>query len=204
MDYKKLSIALSALVMLFATTTAYAVWDANEVNKDANVIQIGTGSGISVTESVSISDWLSGGQLVPSGVVQQSGDVTTATGVFTVAYNGALGSDLFLDVNYDALGIDDGITTVTTLNTLINISVSWDYQQNGSFSGSFGDNLLTFVNTSNVLPNYYDSANTTTRPNIYVQVVVTLTEPTTSSQYNAIRNKNIRFDMNFKVSPTTI
>lgn len=203
MDFKKLSIALSGLVMLFATTTAYAVWDATVVNKDANVIQIGGGSGISVTQSVTISDWLSGGQLVPSGVVLQSGDVTSATGVFTVAYNGTLGSNLFLDVNYDALGIDNGTTTILTLNSLIDITVSWSYT-NGSFTGSFGDNDLTFDNTGDVLPNYYDSATPTTRSSIYVQVVVTLTEPSTSSQYNAIRNNDIRFDMNFEISSTTL
>ena len=124
----------------------------------------------------------------------QSGDVDEAVNVFTVAFTGTLSGDLYLDVEYDALLING----VNTYIDLVNITVEWSYLNNfDSTPGTaYAGNVIDFAAAG--LPNFYDSTGPTTRANIYIQVTVTLEEPADSAEYNAIRNQNITFDLNFE------
>jgi hypothetical protein len=193
MNIKKLTTLLSGLVVLFGTTTAFAIWDTLEASIDTNTIQIGTGTGITATANVEVDEWIEADeQLVPVGVVMQSGDVDEAVNVFTVAFTGTLSGDLYLDVEYDALLIGG----VNTYIDLVNITVEWSYVNDFTSGTAYAGNEIDF--TAAGLPNFYDSTGPTTRANIYIQVTVTLEEPADSAEYNAIRNQNITFDLNFE------
>ena len=202
MNIKKLTTLLSGLMVLFGTTTAFAIWDTLEASIDTNTIQIGTGTGITATAEVEVDEWIAADeQLVPVGVVMQSGDVDEAVNVFTVAFTGTLSGDLYLDVEYDALLIG-GVNTYIDLVTII---VKWSYDENDFTSGTvnvdygtYEDNLLTHADTN--LPNFYDSTGPTTRGNIYIQVTVTLEEPGTQPEYDGIVDADITFDLNFEAS----
>jgi hypothetical protein len=193
MNIKKLTTLLSGLVVLFGTTTAFAIWDTLEASIDTNTIQIGTGTGITATANVAVSDWIPNKQLVPTGVVLKSGDVESAVNVFTVAFSGTLSEDLKLDVNYSDLLIG----AVATYNDIVTITTKWSYTNNfDSTPGTaYTDNLLTHADTS--LPNFYDSNGPTTRANIYIQVTVTLAQPANSTAYNAVVNQDITFNLDF-------
>jgi hypothetical protein len=198
MNIKKLTTLLSGLVVLFGTTTAFAIWDTLEASIDTNTIQIGTGTGITATANIAVSDWIPNKQLVPTGVVLKSGDVESAVNVFTVAFSGTLSEDLKLDVIY----ADVLIGGDATYNSLVTIIVKWSYDASDFTSGqvnvdygTYGDNLLTHA--GNNLPNFYDSTGPTTRANIYIQVTVTLAQPANSTAYNAVVNEDITFDLDF-------
>jgi hypothetical protein len=193
MNFKKLSIVLSGLVMILGTTTAFAFWDSLSTSQENNTITIGSGVEVSVTASVDLSDWLDGGQLVPSGVVLKAGDNTSAVAVFEVDYTGGdLLGDLLLDINYEnlAVGIDTGVIT-----DLINITIEFDYD-NTIFNNLIVDNDLNFGADS---ANFYDGVSESTRPTIYVRVTVNLDAENTISeeQYDAITTEDITFDLNF-------
>jgi hypothetical protein len=197
MNIKKLTTLLSGLVVLFGTTTAFAIWDTLEDSIDTNTIQIGQGTGISATANIAVSDWIPNQQLVPTGVVLKSGDVESAVNVFTVAFSGTLSEDLKLDVNYSDLLIGGDATYIN----LVTIIVKWSYTNNFSSGtadvdyGTYQNNLLTHTDTN--LPNFYDSTGPTTRTNIYIQVTVTLGEPNNSTEYNAVVTEDITFDLDF-------
>lgn len=196
MNIKKLTTLLSGLVVLFGTTTAFAIWDTLEASIDTNTIQIGQGTGITATANIAVSDWIPNQQLVPTGVVLKSGDVESAVNVFTVAFSGTLSEDLKLDVRY----ADVLIGGDATYNNLVTIIVKWSYTNNFSINTpgtAYEDNLLTHADTD--LPNFYDGISNPpeTRANIYIQVTVTLAQPANSTAYNAVVNEDITFDLDF-------
>ena len=183
---------MSGLVMIFGTTTAFAVWDSLSDSEDGNTINIGSGVNVAASTTVNVADWLAGGQLVPSGVVLKDGDVDEAVGIFTVEYTGGdLADDLFLDVSYDTLLIDGSNANID----LVNITMEFDYD-NSIFNNIFLDNLLTHAADS---ANFYDSVNDETRENIYVRITVSLVAENEISQeeYDAITEGTITFDLNF-------
>jgi hypothetical protein len=193
MNFKKLSIVLSGLVMILGTTTAFAFWDSLSTSQDNNTITIGSGVEVSVTASVTLSDWLDGGQLVPSGVVLKAGDNTSAVAIFEVDYTGGdLLGDLLLDINYENLAVGNDTGDITDL---INITIEFDYD-NDLFNNIIMDNDLNFGADS---ANFYDGDNELTRPTIYVRVTVTLDAENTISdeQYEDITTQEITFDLNF-------
>jgi hypothetical protein len=190
MNFKKLSILLSGLVMIFGTTTAFAIWDSLSDSEDGNTINIGSGVNVAASTTVNVADWLAGGQLVPSGVVLKDGDVDEAVGIFTVEYTGGdLADDLFLDVSYDTLLIDGSNANID----LVNITMEFDYD-NSIFNNIFLDNVLTHAADS---ANFYNSG--TTRQFIYVRITVSLVAENeiTQEQYAAITEGTITFDLNF-------
>lgn len=195
MNYKKLSLLLTGLVMILGTTTAFAVWDTLTDDEASNNIQIGEGVLLDAATSVTVADWLSGGQLVPNSAVAQTGDVTVASAIYNVAFTGDLTSNLYLDVNYDNLEVGG----VSTYNSLVNITYFWGYDGT-TFTDEFDHvtNTLDHDDASPYsLPNFYN-AGSTTRTNIYVKIFVTLDQPGDSSEYNGISNQDITFDLHFE------
>ncbi|MFZ9139353.1 MAG: hypothetical protein ACO207_02785 [Bacilli bacterium] len=191
MNYKKLSLLLTGLVMILGTTTAFAVWDTLSDTESGNTIEIGEGLDLAASASVTVGDWLGTDQLVPtSGVVLQDGDVTSAVAVYDVAFTGNLIASLELDVTYSNLLVGG----VNTFNSLVTIVFNWSYT-NSNFTGVFDDNDLTHADSA--LPDFYDSATPATRSNVYIQITVTISEPSNSSEYTGIAAQNITFDLNF-------
>lgn len=200
MDYKKLSIVLTALVMVFGTTSAFAIWDILTATESSNTVQIGTGLSLTTTADVSVNDWLNGGQLVPSSAVLQDGDVNEISNTFDVDFSGDLIAGMELDVNYTNLLIGGSSDYIA----LVNIEYYWDYDVNGSFNDAFDylTNTLAHDDSSPYsLPDFYDAGNDVTRTVIYVKVFVSLLLPSTSSEYAGVQNQNITFDLHFEAKP---
>jgi hypothetical protein len=193
MNFKKLSILLSGLVMIFGTTTAFAVWDSLSDSEDGNTINIGSGVNVAASTTVNVADWLAGGQLVPSGAVLKDGDVVAAVNTFTVAYTGGdLADDLFLDVSYDTLLIDGLIANID----LVTIIMEFGYVNSIFNNDFFLDNELNPALEA-VPANFYNSG--TTRQFIYVRITVLLVaeDGINQEQYDAITEGIITFNLNF-------
>lgn len=192
MNYKKLSLLLTGLVMILGTTTAFAIWDSLSTEVDGNTINIGDGVDVSVTAPVNVNDWLGGDFLVPTNAILQEGYVTSASNVFHVEIDATLEADLFLDINWDNLNIGG----VSTYNDVVDILIEWSYTNN-NFNSTIQDNNLDHA--ENNLPNFYDSANTSTRPDVYFRVTVTLADASEIDQteYDGIKGQPITFNLNF-------
>jgi hypothetical protein len=191
MNFKKLSIVLSGLVMILGTTTAFAVWDSLSDSVVDNTINIGEGVTVTVTEE-DVSNWLGdGNQLVPTNVVLKEGDETEATKIFEITYTGGvLDEALYLDVIYSNVLIDNSATGIDLVFFTIEVNGDGDFTNPSSIFNEFnvlGDEEL-------------EHANFNVNSTLYVRVTVTLDDEGTALEYAAIQDKPITFDLEFLAS----
>jgi hypothetical protein len=195
MNFKKLSIVLSGLVMILGTTTAFAVWDSLSDSEVDNTINIGEGVTVTVVEN--LSNWFEeeGTQLVPPNVVSKVGDATEATKTFEVSIGeSSVDEDLFLDVRYINLEIDGDANNIGI--DLLNFTI--DVNQLVDFSGGFSTYDELNILDNEELPN----ANYNGYSSIYVRVTITLDElgDEDDAKYAAIAGNAITFDLEFLAS----
>ena len=181
---------MSGLVMIFGTTTAFAIWDSLSDSVLNNTINIGEGVTVTV-EDQDVSNWLgAGNQLVPTNVVLKEGDETEATKIFEITYTGGvLDEALYLDVIYSNVEIDGGATGIDL------VFFSIDVNETGNFSDPSSIYLNNTLGDDQLANNNFDGF-----PTLYVRVTVTLDDEGTEAEYAAIEDKPITFDLEFQAS----
>lgn len=113
---KKLVFALLVVALFGGSALAFAWWDQLETSQDDVTISVGRG----VTISVNLDEQTTG-NLVPSGVVLKTGDVTAVDVEFTVSLDSSdLIDALLLNVSVDNILIDG----VDTHAGLVNVAIS--------------------------------------------------------------------------------
>ncbi|MDY0278057.1 MAG: hypothetical protein RBQ97_08230 [Acholeplasma sp.] len=180
MKKNKKYLGLMILVLLFvaaSATTVYAFWGNVFEKKLDNTLTIG--EGFEMTVSATTADH-SGKVLVPSTVVQKNGDVTSLEFTYTVELTDIPQNNLKLQITTNNIKIGDDATH----NSLVILTVLHSI-----------DDEITWNNIMNNLPTFLDNDNLR---KIKVKVIMELIEPIDESQYNAIKGKNITFDIIFK------
>ncbi|HOI85914.1 MAG TPA: hypothetical protein PLP48_07550 [Acholeplasmataceae bacterium] len=187
---KKRGLVISLLVLLAVITSGftYAFWAASVSGaSDTAVGTVEIGEGNAVTTSVTVGDETSAGQLVPVGRAASSQGTPVEYVILQFEVNwAASGTAADGATGTLAVTIDEVKIAGSTTNAGLVVTA---YQIGGSVTGSTlnadGNNAIT-VNGSTVT----------------VFVKVTLTEPTSQAQYNAINGEDITFNVNFVITAT--
>ncbi|MFH5882609.1 hypothetical protein [Liberiplasma polymorphum] len=156
---KKLGVLFLLVVLFSGSAFAFAWWDNLETDE---TVTIGVGQGVTLNVTVGSQTT---GNLVPSGVVEKTGDVTEVVLTYNVVLSTATTDPLNLTVEESNVLIDN----LATYSSLVNIVISAP---------------ATISDTSAV-----------------VTITVTLTLPANQTEYDAVANKDITFDLTFTATP---
>lgn len=109
---KKLLALLILFVVIGGSVSAFAYWDSLSVDETGNSVTLGHG----VTLTLSSSTVDSTDNLVPSGVVMKTGDVTSIVFTYNVKLDEAVPTDLALTSTVSNVVVGDGTAALNALS----------------------------------------------------------------------------------------
>ncbi|TNF08529.1 MAG: hypothetical protein EP317_02985 [Bacillota bacterium] len=187
MKQRKLVIGLLVMLAVLASGFTYAFW-AGTIGEpvqgtDSVTVAIGEGNSVTTQFDLSAATVSAGTTLVPSGMANDAGEVTSFTISFDVIWeNAALsGSSLTGSTTTGDLDFDFTVEVLDSLGNPVTVS---------------GAAALVVVT-----PDGGNATSITLNASaITLTVTVTLTEPINVAQYNDIKNGDIVIDFTFDVT----
>jgi hypothetical protein len=187
MKQRKLVIGLLVMLAVLASGFTYAFWagsvGAPAEGSDSVIVNIGEGNAVTTIFALSAETVSAGTDLVPTGMANDAGEVTSFTISFDVAWNNQALSGSSLT----------GSVTTGTLNFSNVVTVKDDSGDVVTVSGA----AALVVVTPNVANPTTITLNATA---VTLSVTITLTEPINVAQYNDIVNGTITLAFTFNVT----
>lgn len=186
MKQRKLVIGLLITLVVLVSGFTYAFW-AGTVGvpvegTDSVTVNIGEGNNVSTIFNLGAAQVSAGTELVPAGMANDAGEVVEFTVSFLVAWNNQALSGSSLT----------GSTTTGDLDFDFDVTI---YDENDDEIVDAG--VIALVN---VIANPLNATSITLNAaGITLSVTITLTEPASVAQYNAIKNGSIEIVFTFNV-----